>query len=258
MTTVNSNRRSRCTPVAWQWLGVWAVLIVWGPAWAQDPAKLPYVIELEEYSSIRKVKESAEYRQSVRKRFPLADRKVSDWLSRIVVGPMNNPEQNGLTVILYSHGARGFVWALDLLADSRTDTIWARRNLVWALRLYDYREAYILEVVLLDDKRTVPPLPRVKRIGEHAGSLPPKSAPMRVCDHAFNGLCLRPWREDLPADWKKRTITSRGLLVRSVPMAERDKAIGILKAWLAEEGERLVVQRKPSVIEEILKPPKKE
>ncbi|MEW6359346.1 MAG: hypothetical protein AB1696_23625 [Planctomycetota bacterium] len=251
MTIMNSNDPNRCTVFPWQCLALCVFLFVSSSAWAQDPAKVPYVRELEEYSNAPKARRSEDYRDTVRKRFPLEDQKVSDWLSRIVVGPMNGPERNGLTVILYSHGAEGLVWALNQLANPRTDTIWARVNLCWALRDHDYREAYILQIGLLKDKRDEPVLPPVKRIGYEGPD--PKATPMRVCDRALNVFCARRWWEEVPVDW----LANMGV---TYPMAvpERDKSIALLSDWWSKFGELFVTLKKPSAVEEIIKQPLKE
>lgn len=191
-------------------------------------------------------RDSEAQQRAVQEKFPLREKRISQWLARVAAQPMDHGECGGLTIILYSHGAEGFLWGMNQL--SRDDTIWIRKNIMTALRFHTCRELYVMYIAFLADRRDIPEVAKVWH-----GELPlpkrPPYGPMRICDSAFSLMCHDLYGQgQLPQE-----LEGNRMCARTVMISERDRCITILKKWWDTKGERLITETKPSVIDAIVK-----
>ena len=178
--------------------------------------------------------------ERAKREFPLSDERVRRFLEDVVAHPTLPGHQMGLSVVLYAHGAQGFLWALNQL--SQSDDAWVRENLLWALRYHEYRETCVLYISVLDDERLRPLHPDLFKNQQEAPPLSSLKEPLyQLALYAFGtNLALS---NQLP-----REVWPGGRWTTLAPNARL-----LLKKWWEREGERMITATRPSVVEILLK-----
>lgn len=133
-----------------------------------------------------------------------------------------------LTQLLKAQKEDTFEWILDHHSELGVSGL---ASLSAALDEFDFREAYVMVGLLLNNKNVV--------VYKHTGEPPPPPYwELRICDGAYNSLSsMLNKHKDFPPDFVQR-------IYPNTPIQERDAAVKRLNEWWSQESNTLLLQRK--------------